>query len=56
MIFFKNVYNGEKMKKLINLVDDEWNSLTNMVVFGFGRQGKKVLNTLKKDFTIRAIV
>lgn len=44
------------MTKLENLKDDNWKELTQIIVFGFGRQGKKMYSTLNKDFDIVAIV
>ena len=42
--------------KLNNLEDRYWKDLKEIVVFGFGRQGKKMYTTLNKDFNIVAIV
>lgn len=44
------------MTKLNNLEDRYWKRLDKIVIFGFGRQGKKMYQTLKKDFDIVAIV
>ena len=44
------------MTKLNNLEDRYWKKLDKIVIFGFGRQGKKMYQTLKKDFDIVAIV
>lgn len=44
------------MKILNNLIENEWKNLTSVIVFGFGRQGKKALKTLKKDFIISAVI
>lgn len=33
-----------------------WDNLQGIIIFGFGRQGKKALKTLKKDFCIKAII
>ena len=42
--------------KLDNLENKFWKDLTEIVVFGFGRQGKKMYTTLNRDFNIVAIV
>ena len=44
------------MTKLNNLEDKYWKKLDKIVIFGFGRQGKKRYSTLKRDFDIAAIV
>lgn len=44
------------MTKLDNLQDKDWKDLKDIVIFGFGRQGKKMYPTLSKDFNIVAIV
>lgn len=44
------------MTKLNNLEDKYWKKLDKIVIFGFGRQGKKMYSTLKRDFDIAAIV
>lgn len=44
------------MTKLENLKDDTWKELTQIIVFGFGRQGKKMYSTLNRDFDIVAII
>lgn len=44
------------MTKLDNLQDKDWKDLKNIVIFGFGRQGKKMYSTLSRDFNIVAIV
>ena len=44
------------MTKLNNLDDIQWRKLGKIVVFGFGRQGKKMYPTLNRDFDIVAIV
>lgn len=36
--------------------DQEWNFVTDIVLFGYGRQGKRLYKALKKDFRIVAIV
>lgn len=42
--------------KLNNLEDKYWKDLKEIVIFGFGRQGKKMYTTLNRDFDIVAIV
>ena len=44
------------MTKLNNLEDKYWEDLKDIVIFGFGRQGKKMYSTLNRDFNIVAIV
>lgn len=44
------------MTKLNNLEDIYWKQLDKIVIFGFGRQGKKMYPTLNRDFDIVAIV
>lgn len=44
------------MTKLNNLEDRHWKSLKKIVIFGFGRQGKKMYPTLNRDFEIAAII
>lgn len=44
------------MTKLNKLQNKYWKNLNEIVLFGFGRQGRKVYETLKKDFNIVAIV
>lgn len=44
------------MTKLNNLEDKYWSGLEKIVIFGFGRQGKKMYPTLDRDFDIMAIV
>ena len=44
------------MTKLNNLEDRYWKDLKDIVIFGFGRQGKKMYTTLNRDFNIVAIV
>jgi len=44
------------MTKLNNLEDKYWEELKDIVIFGFGRQGKKMYTTLNRDFNIVAIV
>jgi len=44
------------MTKLNSLDDKHWKDLAEIVIFGFGRQGKKVYSTLSKDFKVVAIV
>lgn len=44
------------MTKLNNLADDQWEELNEIIMFGYGRQGKKMYKTLSKDFKIVAIV
>ena len=40
-----------------NILEGEgWDNLQEIVIFGFGRQGKKALKTLEKDFRINAII
>lgn len=38
------------------LEGNNWENLKEVILFGFGRQGKKAFETLKKDFAIKAIV
>ncbi len=42
--------------KLNNLPDEKWRDLRKVILFGYGKQGKKAFVTLKKDFEIVAIV
>ena len=42
--------------KLNLLRDEDWKGLTDVILFGCGRQGKKMYATLSRDFTIRALV
>ncbi len=44
------------MTKLDLLQDADWKDLKNIIVFGCGRQGKKMYATLSKDFNIVAMV
>lgn len=44
------------MTKLNNLQDKYWKNLNGIVLFGFGRQGRKMYTTLERDFQIMAIV
>lgn len=44
------------MTKLNHLEDKYWSELEKIVIFGFGRQGKKMYPTLNRDFDIVAIV
>lgn len=44
------------MTKLNTLEDRHWKGLNQIVMFGFGRQGKKMYPTLNRDFDIVAIV
>lgn len=44
------------MTKLDNLQDRHWKDLEDIVMFGFGRQGKKMYPTLNRDFNIVAII
>lgn len=44
------------MTKLNNLQDKHWKDLNKIILFGFGRQGRKMYTTLEKDFQIMAIV
>lgn len=44
------------MTKLNVLEDRYWKDLDRIVMFGFGRQGKKMYSTLCKDFDIVAII
>ncbi len=45
------------MTSRLNLLHDEdWKGLTDVILFGCGRQGKKMYATLSRDFTIRALV
>lgn len=45
---------GTKLNKLVDI--EEWKSLKDIVVFGYGRQGKRMLRKLQRDFHIVAIV
>lgn len=36
--------------------DESWKNVEEVILFGYGKQGKKVLSTLQKDFKIIAIV
>ena len=38
------------------LEESSWKDLKGVILFGFGRQGKKAFETLKRDFQIKAIV
>ena len=40
----------------LNRFNESWSNLSEMVVFGYGRQAKKILPKLQKDFKIVAIV
>lgn len=43
--------------KMLNVLEGKgWNGLQEIIIFGFGRQGKKAIKTLKKDFYIKAII
>lgn len=42
--------------KLNRLKDEYWSDLKDIVIFGCGRQGKKMFATLSKDFNIIAVV
>lgn len=45
------------MKKIYQVLEgDGWENLTEVMLFGYGRQGKKALQTLKIDFQIKAII
>lgn len=44
------------MTKLNRLKAEDWEILKDIIVFGFGRQGKKMYATLNRDFNIVAIV
>ena len=44
------------MTKLNNLAEDQWKELNEIIMFGYGRQGKKMYKTLSRDFKIVAIV
>ena len=44
------------MTKLNNLNEQYWSDLKDIIIFGFGRQGKKMYTTLNRDFNIVAIV
>lgn len=41
---------------LNTLQGNGWDNLQEIIIFGFGRQGKKALSTLEKDFRIKAIL
>lgn len=41
---------------LDSLIDDEWKKIDDIIIFGYGRQGKKAFETLKRDFKVKAIV
>ena len=43
------------MTKLDVLKEQDWKGLKDIVIFGFGRQGRKMYPTLKRDFRIIAI-
>jgi len=42
--------------KLDNLRDEDWKDLKDIVIFGFGRQGRKMYKTLKEEFRIAALI
>ncbi|SFC94489.1 radical SAM protein [Butyrivibrio sp. YAB3001] len=42
--------------KLNCLSDNEWQDLKNIIIFGIGRQGKKMFQTLADNFNILAII
>ena len=45
------------MTSRLNLLrDEDWKDLTNVILFGCGRQGKKMYATLSRDFTVQALV
>ncbi len=52
----KAVQGDGNVTRLNQLSDDNWKDLKEIVVFGFGRQGKKMYTTLSRDFSIKAIV
>ena len=47
---------GRGMTKLDVLDEKIWKDLKDIMMFGYGRQGKKMYETLKRDFHICAIV
>ena len=38
------------------LRDDLWKDVKELLLFGYGKQGKKALETLKRDFKVIAII
>ena len=42
--------------KLNKLCDESWKNLKDIIVFGYGRYGRRALSYLKKDFNIIAII
>ena len=42
--------------KLNSLAGEQWQGLKKIIMFGYGRQGKKMHKTLSRDFDIMAIV
>lgn len=44
------------MTKLNKLKDRYWKNLNEIIMFGFGRQGRKMYTSLEKDFKIVAII
>ena len=44
------------MTKLNNLKDENWKKLDKIIMFGFGRQGRKMYLTLSRDFNVVAII
>lgn len=42
--------------KLSQLIGDDWCELKDIIVFGFGRQGRKMYKTLKDEFNIVALI
>ena len=56
MINMNQYRENEIVTKLNNLQDKYWKDLTEIIIFGFGRQGRKMYATLEKDFRVMAIV
>jgi hypothetical protein len=46
----------DEMTKLNFMKDKDWKDLQKIILFGFGRQGRKMYATLSKDFHIQAII
>lgn len=52
----KSTAQGWCSTKLDNLKGEGWRDLKDIILFGFGRQGRKIYKTLKEQFHIAALV
>lgn len=52
----KSTAQGWRSTKLDNLKGEDWRDLKDIILFGFGRQGRKIYKTLKGQFHIAALV